>query len=224
MQINTKKLKVAGLVVFLVAMLVLAALSARWAISLGNPEKLEEFKDFAASFGVGGWIFVLAIQYVQIVIAFIPGGPIQIVAGALLGPWGGLAVCLSGTFLATITVFWLVSRFGHSIISLLVGKRDIGKYEFLNNESKLELLVLILFFVPGTPKDALTYLFALTKIKMARFMLLSTLARLPAMATSLVAGGSLASGHWVRAVVMFAIMTVISLIGLFIHDKIRRVE
>lgn len=217
-----KKLKITGFIIFLTATIIVTIIAARWVMSLQDPVKLEDFQNWIASLGFGGWILLFAIQYIQIVIAFIPGGPIQIIAGALFGPWGGLAVCLGGTLLATATIFYLVSKFGHRVISLFVEEREIGEYKFLSDENRLETLVLILFFIPGTPKDALTYIFALTKIKMPRFMLLSTLARIPAIVTSLVAGKSIASGNWVTALVMFITMTVISGLGFLLQRWLKK--
>lgn len=222
MRINRKALQLAGVIFFFSITIIITIVAGAWVISLRDPLKLADFQQWVASLGVGGWLLLLAIQYVQIVLAFIPGGPIQIVAGALYGLWGGFAICVTGTLLATATVFYLVSRYGHSVISLFVGEKDFGKYKFLYGENRLERLVLLLFFIPGTPKDALTYLFALTEIPMSRFMLLSTVARVPAMATSLVAGDSIVEGRWSRALVMFIIMTVITAVGYFVQRELRK--
>lgn len=217
-----KKLKIAGVVIFLIAMLIITVVASRWVISLSDASKLDEFQNWVSTLGFGGWLLLLAIQYVQIVVAFVPGGPIQIAAGALYGVWGGLAVCIGGTVLATSTVFFLVSRFGRPVISLFVEEKDMTKYKFLSNEKNLERLVLLLFFIPGTPKDALTYLFALTGIKLSRFMLLSTLARIPAMLTSILAGDNIVAGNWLRAGMMFIIMTAVAILGFLLQRFLRK--
>lgn len=194
--------------------------AARQVMALRDPQVLAQFQQTIASLGFGGWLILLAIQYVQIVVAFIPGGPIQIVAGALFGPVGGLATCLLGILLATATVFSLVSQYGHRVIALFVQEKELRAYKFLQDGKRLELLVLLLFFIPGTPKDALTYLFALTPIKMSRFLLLSTAARIPAALTSTLAGDSIMNGEWLRALVCFSLITVISFGGLLLHRQI----
>lgn len=199
-------------------------LAMRWMVALRDPQNLANFQQFISSMGFGGWVILLAIQYIQIVIAFIPGGPIQMIAGALFGPIGGLATCVLGMLLATSTVFSLVRRFGHRVINLFVGEKDVRQYRFLQDTNRLEFLVVILFLIPGTPKDVLTYLFALTPIPLRRFMLLSTVARIPAAMTSVLAGDSIAAGDWLKAVVYFVIIAVISLGGLVLHRKIMAVH
>lgn len=214
-------LKIAGIILCLLAAAIGTFFAARWVMTLRDPQKLADFQQLVSSLGFGGWLLLLAIQYVQIVIAFIPGGPIQIVAGALFGPIGGLATCVLGMLLATSTVFALVSRYGHRVIKLFLKEKEIKEYRFLKDAKRLESLVVILFLIPGTPKDVLTYLFALTPISLGRFMLLSTVARIPAALTSVLAGDSIINGEWLKAVIYFAVISVISLGGLVLHKKIK---
>ncbi|MDR2932403.1 MAG: VTT domain-containing protein [Oscillospiraceae bacterium] len=220
-----RKIKIFKIVVFVIFALIFAAatvVATLWVFSLREPDKLAAFQDMLSSLGIWGFFVLVVIQYVQIVIAFIPGGPIQIAAGALYGPLGGLVICLGGTFLASLTVFFLVKRFGSKVISFFVDEGDITKYKFLSDSKRLELLVVILFFIPGTPKDALTYLFALTPIRTGRFMFLSIMARLPAMITSIFAGDSITNGEWTQALVLFIIITVIGALGVLVHRKVIR--
>lgn len=218
---NIKRLvKIIGLILFVFILIAFTVVGLRWVWSLRDPEILDAFQQKIASLGAGGWFVLLAIQYVQIVIAFIPGGPIQIMAGALYGPWGGMAVCLAGTLLAASTVFAVVKRYGRRALALFVDEKEILRYKFLQDSKRLEVLVTILFFIPGTPKDALTYLFALTPLNLSQFMILSTLARIPAMLTSVLAGDSISNGRWLKALGLFAGITLISGLGLLLHRRI----
>lgn len=213
-------LNIVGLIIGAVALTAFTVAGIWWMLSLRTPDRLAAFQDMVASLGIGGWLLLLLIQYVQIVVAFIPGGPIQIVSGALYGPWGGLLLCLCGTLLATVTIFALVGRFGHKIIRLFVDEQESAKYAFLHDAKKLEQLTLALYFIPGTPKDALTYLFALTPIRVGRFLLLSITARIPGMLTSVLAGNSIMNGDYWRAGAYFLAITLLSGCGLLLHRKI----
>lgn len=212
--------KTLGLVIGGAALALFTAAGVWWMLSLRTPDRLAAFEDLVASLGIGGWLLLLAIQYVQIVVAFIPGGPIQLVSGALYGPWGGMLLCLIGTALATVTIFPLVRRFGQRIIRLFVDDTESDRYAFLRDAKKLELLVLALYFIPGTPKDALTYLFALTPIPAGRFLLLSIMARVPGMLTSVLAGNSVMNGDYLSAGLFFVAITLLSIGGLLLHRKI----
>lgn len=220
---GSKLLRWFGVLVGVAMTVTFTVFAVLWVLSLRDPERLQEFQEMLNSLGPGGWFILLGIQYVQIVVAVIPGGPIQIVAGALYGPWVGTATCLLGNLLATATVFYLVSRFGMRIISLFVDPKDLKVYRFLQNEKHVERLVILLFFIPGTPKDALTYIFALTPIRMKRFMLLSTISRIPAILTSVLAGDSIINGEWTKALVMFCIIAGISALGFVLHRWILKI-
>lgn len=191
----------------------------RWVLALKQPGNLELFQNQIASLGMGGWLVLFGIQYLQIVIAFVPGGPIQMIAGALFGPVGGMLLCLLGTMAATATVFALVKRFGRRILFLVVDEGDMAKYRYLSDTKRLERLALLLFFIPGTPKDALTYLFALTPMALGRFLLLTLLARTPAMLTSVLAGDSVISGEWLKAGLLFLGISAIAAGGFFLRKK-----
>lgn len=47
---------------------------------------------------------LLGVQILQIVIAVIPGEPVEIIAGAVLGTDDGLVICLLGCVIASITI------------------------------------------------------------------------------------------------------------------------
>lgn len=219
-RLQSKSVRIGLVVVCLAAVAAVTVLAGRWVLSLRDPEILLRFQELISSLEIGGWLLLLAIQYIQIVVAFIPGGPIQLVAGALFGPVGGLTVCLTGIFLATSTVFPLVSKYGHRVIRLFVKEKELTQYKFLQNNRRLEGLIFLLFLLPGTPKDVLTYLFALTPIPMSRFLLLSMVARIPAALTSVLAGDSVMNGEWVKALAYFVVITAISLGGLLLQRKV----
>jgi uncharacterized membrane protein YdjX (TVP38/TMEM64 family) len=192
----------------------------QWMPLLRDPAWLAEFQRVIASLGGAGWLILLAVQYIQIVIAFIPGGPIQILAGVLYGPLGGLATCVLGILAASATVFTLTKKFGRRVVALFIKKKEFTQYHFIQDESRLERLCFLFYLIPGAPKDALTYLFALTPIPLSRFLILSVVARIPAALTSALAGDSFAAGEWGRALAYFLGLTALSLAGLLLHRKI----
>jgi len=212
---KTNRPKILGLIVWGTIMLGCTAFGIWWMMSLHDPDVFATFQERIASLGIGGWLVLLGIQYVQIVLAFIPGGPIQIVAGVLYGPIGGLAVILVGIVLANATIFALTHRFGNRVLRLFVDEGDVSKYRFLNGKIRLTPLVLFLFFIPGTPKDALTYIFALTPLAFWWFTFLSITARLPGILVSVFAGNSIIQGAYRLAMILFACLALLGLLGYY---------
>ena len=209
---------IAGLIIVLLFWLGFAGLGLWWITSLGEPERMEAFRETISSLGIGGWFVLLVIQYVQITSALIPSGPIQVVGGALYGPWAGLGAFALGTVLGSATIFALVRRFGYGIIHLIIGEKNLLQYSFLNDSKRLNLLVAVLYLIPGT-KDILTYLFALTSIRWRNFILISMAVRIPQAVLLTFAGSSVMYGEWMKAAGLFIVFAVIALAGVVIKRR-----
>lgn len=186
---------------------------------LGTDEGRAEFKAWVDGLGFGGWLVSLGIQLLQIFVAFIPGEPVELLLGYLWGPWLGLLTCLVGIFIGTLAIFLLVRRFGMPFVRKIVGDDDLTKYKFLSNKNKLELTVFVLFFIPGTPKDALTYIAPIAPISPVKYLLIATFARIPSIITSTILGDSIAEGNYFLAIAVFVITAVISVVGIIFGNK-----
>lgn len=91
--------------------------------------------------------------------------------------------------------------------------------KLFNNPDKIELVLLILFLIPGTPKDLFTYVAGLLPIKPSHFFLISTFCRFPSVITSTFAGSNLADGNIMICIIAYVATFMISGIGLFIYKK-----
>ena len=96
------------------------------------------------------------------------------------------------------------------------------KFRFLQDEKKLEFWVFFLFLIPGIPKDMLTYIIPLTPMQGKQFILLATLARLPALAASVLVGDSLAEGRYRMCVIICAVIAVLVFAGYQLKNRIMK--
>ena len=188
--------------------------------NLENAEYREIFSGWVAGLGVKGLLILFGIQMLQIVVAVIPGGPVQLIAGAAYGTWGGLAILEAGCFAATMTVFFMVRKFGLPFVRRFFGEDVIGAWGFLSNEKRTALVTFILFLIPGTPKDTLTYLAPLSKLSLIQFTLISVIARFPAILSSTAMGDAAMQGKKILFFVVFGITAVIGILGIQFRDKI----
>jgi uncharacterized membrane protein YdjX (TVP38/TMEM64 family) len=208
--------------------LILAVLLALAVCVVSRPffAKLQEeayrqwFSGWISKLGLKGILILLGIQILQIVIAIIPGGPVELLAGAAYGGFGGLAICLAGCAAATMLIFPLVRRFGSPFVERFFGRKETAKFAFLRNTRNLSLVVFALFLIPGIPKDLLTYLVPLSGIGCARFVFISCLARTPAILASTLMGASVLEGRWRRLLLVFSIAVAAGLLGLFFGGRI----
>lgn len=215
-----RNLKTVYFVVFIIVLIGLTVLCVPLVNRLTSEEGRAQLEDFFSNNAILGVIVFLILQVVQVVVALIPGGIIQIIAGVAFGGVWGTVLSLVGVIIGTYIVFVIVRKLGSPIVEAFIDKKGIKQFSFLNDNKKLELAVFILFLIPGIPKDTLTYIAPLTKIKMPNFILLSTVARIPALVMSCVFGSSLGNGNIVTAIVMFSVIAVLGVVGILYRDKI----
>jgi uncharacterized membrane protein YdjX (TVP38/TMEM64 family) len=78
----------------------------------------------------------------------------------------------------------LARKFGVKVLELFFSRKQIESVSFLRSTKKLNWITLIVFLIPGTPKDILTYAAGLTRIRLSAFYVISSLARLPSVVSS----------------------------------------
>lgn len=174
----------------------------------------EGLRDYICSFGAASWLVFLSLQFLQVFIALIPGELLESVAGFAFAPLWGTILCYVGIALASTVVFLLTRRFGVKLVEVFISREKINQLRFLNTEKKRNLLMFLLFFIPGTPKDLLTYFVGLTDIRLGEFLLISLFARFPSVISSTFGGHLLGEGNYVGAVILYAITAAVSLLGM----------
>ena len=180
----------------------------------------EKFRDWVESRGNWGRLIFICMMVFQVLIALVPGEPLEIGAGYAFGAVEGTILCVIGVTLGSLLVFGLVRRFGIRLVEVFFDTGKIKKLKFLQNEKRLDLITFLVFFLPGTPKDLLTYFVGVTYIKLSKFILIVSVARLPSIITSTVGGSALGIGKYELAVIVFGVTIAASLLGLFIYNRI----
>lgn len=180
----------------------------------------QHFRSLVDSLGFLGYLLYLLIQIFQIIFAIIPGEPFEILAGYSFGAINGTILCLLGSVIGSSIVFWLVRKFGIKFVELFFSKEKINSAKIFKDKSKTYFLTFILFFIPGTPKDLLSYVAGLTNIKFAPYILISTIAKIPSIVTSTIGGNAMGNSNLIFAIVIFTLTGIISITGILIYNKI----
>jgi len=181
-----------------------------------------ELKEKINSSGFLGFLMLFGIQFAQIFLVIIPGEPIEVFAGLCYGSlWGTIFIMISSVIITSI-IYILVHIFGRKFILQFVEHKRLRKIQnskVFKNPKTIRFIIFILFFIPGTPKDLLTYIAALLPIKPLDFIIISTLARFPSVVSSTLAGASLLSGNWKLSLMIYGITFLIVAIVIIIMKK-----
>lgn len=195
---------------------------------LGTPEGQQAFQTRINDSGFLGVLMLFGLQFAQIFLFIIPGEPIEILAGVCYGSlWGTVFVMVSAAIISAF-IYVLVHKLGRKFIYDFASKEKIEKIEnnkVFQNPKTIRFLIFILFFIPGTPKDLLTYIAALLPIKPMEFIIISTIARFPSIISSTWAGASLLEGNWqvslgIYGVTFLIVAIVVLIMRRFDKDKI----
>lgn len=192
-----------------------------------KPEGKENLKIEIQQNGPNGILLLLGLEAAQIFLPILPGEPIEILAGMCYGTFGGLIFIMLSVFIVTAMIFFMVRKFGRDFVYTMVSKEKIQKIEnskLFTHPKQIEYIMLILFLLPGTPKDLLTYLAGLLPIKPSRFIVIATLARLPSIISSTYAGATLINGNWKIGLLMYVGIFVVVGIAILLAKKFDKTE
>ena len=184
-----------------------------------------EFKNKLDGMGAGKFWILFALEIAQILLVVLPGEPLEILAGMCYGTIGGTIFIMATVCLTTTIVFLLVRKYGRAYVEEFFSKEKIDKIEnskFFKDPKNIEIIMTILFIIPGTPKDLLVYIGGLLPIKPVRFILISTFARFPSVITSTLMGASLLNGNITMSIIIYIATFLLTLIFIFIVDKFDR--
>lgn len=220
MDIKNKKIKIIITVIIISICAVIIYLLLPFVKLLYTEEGRVLLDEKIKSYGILAPLIFIAIEILQIVAAFIPGAPVEIMGGAIFGTLWGIIFSFVGVFTGTVIVFYLVRIFGKPLVQKVFPKEKFENHRLLSNEKRLSTIIFILFLIPGTPKDFLTYISALTDIKPSKFLIITAVARTPAMACSVIMGNSFFEGNIKIGAILLGVIIVLSIAGYFIKTKL----
>ena len=218
-------IKFVGLLCFLAMIGLVGYYIVRFIIDVQDSDNLIE--GLATSIRDAGWsgvLICLGMQFIQIVVAFVPGEIVQAVIGLVYGTVVGGLITLVGALISSIFVFYLVRWLGAPFVQGMLGKQEGRRaaaiQRFLSNHKRLNATVFILFLIPGMPKDVLTYLVPLTPMRPAEFFVLSTIARAPAIFATTFVMEALLNQDYLACAIVAGLFGGLGLIGIMFNMKI----
>ena len=225
---RSKKIKILKISIFILVIAIFAyETHALFPImkNIATQEGRMEFREKILQSGWQGMVMLFGLELAQIILAILPGEPLEILAGMCYGSIGGAIFLTISVFLTTIILYYAVKKYGKSLVYEFCSKEKIDKIEksqIYNNPNKIEIILLLLFFIPGTPKDLLTYIGGLLPIKSSHFILIATFARFPSIISSTIVGNSIIHGKWTNLIWVYLLtflLVVVMILLIHIFDK-----
>lgn len=209
----------------LVLALIVLALFLALGLLAGEPllrfvSEPEQFRAWVSERRVLGALAYVGMVILQIVVAFIPGEPLEIAAGFAFGALEGTLLCLLASALGSVLVILLVRKWGVRLAELFFTREKLDDLSFLRSSPRRTLIFAIIFIVPGTPKDLLCYYAGLTDIRLPLLLAICTLGRIPSILTSTLGGDALGARSYSSAAIVLAVTLLISALGVILYRRI----
>lgn len=212
--------KFAGLIAFLVLMAVIVIIAWPYITDVFTEGGVERLVERVQNAGWMGVFVLLGMQFLQVVVAFIPGEVVQLAAGLMYGPVFGSILILIGCVISSSVVYFLVHKLGAPFVQGMVSTEHLEKFRRFEESGKLDVIVLVLFLIPAMPKDVFTYIVPLTSMDYKRFIILTTAGRIPGVVASTYMASGFASGEIVGPIVVLVVVAIIAVIALIFREKI----
>lgn len=213
---------VAKRIAVIAALIVLAAAITALCLRFG-PDALAfvadapRFRSWIDEAGIAGSLAFVGANVAQVVIAFLPGEPLELAAGYAFGFWEGTALCLLASALGTTAVMAIVRTFGVRAVNLFFPVEKIRSVRWIADARRFELLLFLCFLIPGTPKDLLTYAAGLTDRPVGRIVAITTVGRIPSVVSSTLAAGALGDGNYLAAGIVAALAIALAGAGVALY-------
>ena len=180
----------------------------------------ERFRAWVDSSGFVSRVIFVGMVVFQLIIALIPGEPLEMGAGYAFGAVEGTILCIIGCVIGSALVFLFAIRISIKLVEVFFPREKIRSLRFLQDSRRLDLLTFIVFFIPGTPKDLLSYFIGLTDMKLGTWLFITAVARIPSIVTSTVTGDALGLKDYQFALIAFGVTLALSLIGILVYRRL----
>ncbi len=187
-------------------------------------ENPQMFREFVEEHYILGILIMFFMFVIQVILALIPGGLLEVACGYAFGSVIGGIIAVAGIMTGSALTLLLVRKFGQKFAELFYTKEKLESISILKDKRKRNALVFFVFFIPGTPKDLLTYVVGLTDMSIPMYLLLTGIARTPAILISTIGGDALGVENYVHGLLFLGGLALVSGIGVLIYRKIHKKE
>jgi uncharacterized membrane protein YdjX (TVP38/TMEM64 family) len=179
----------------------------------------KEVKRFLVRSGPYAPLAFIILQALQVVLAPIPGEATGFLGGMLFGTWLGFVYSTIGLTLGSALAFGLGHWLGLPLVRRLVPNEVYHKFDFLASTGG-ELVTLILFLIPGFPKDYLCFILGVSPLPFRTFLVLTTLGRMPGTWLLSVQGAKVGGGYYVEFAVFLTVAAAAAFLGYIYRDAV----
>lgn len=171
---------------------------------------IDKFKEY----GIYALIAIGFIQAMLILITFIPAAPLQVIAGLVLDNYiAAFIAIMAGIFFGNLLMYLIVRKFNTA--NDYYKKQENKQLTTLienTEEKKLSKKVIFLYFLPVISYGLISFTCANSKMKLRKYILITTLGPIPSVILSIYLGGLIVDSnlflYLILALVVLTFLTI----------------
>jgi uncharacterized membrane protein YdjX (TVP38/TMEM64 family) len=154
-----------------------------------------------------------------VVVAPVPGGAVEFLGGYLFGVEAGFIYSMIGLLIGSWFAFSLARVFEKWAVEKFVSEQTLKKFDYLIGHEGV-ILSLLLFLIPGFPKDALCYILGLTPMHLGIFLIISTIGRIPGTLMATLQGAKAFDHQYKAFMILMGVSALIIFVFYIYHERI----
>ena len=143
-------------------------------------------------------IILYIIIVIVVVVTGLPiGQVVNFTGGLIFGVALGYGLSIGATAAATFIAFHIARYLGKDFVVMIFKEKNVSKFIDLMESSKAYVAIVLIYLIPGFPKDAFTYAAGLTRLHALPFTITAAASRSPGMLATLLFAGFLRDGNYI---------------------------
>ena len=185
---------------------------------MSDPEQLKQQVQAA---GIWGPLVFIAFQFLQVVVAPIPGQAVGVLAGALFGVFWGTLYTMIGAFLGFTAIFYVSRKLGRPFVERFVSTEHLEKFDYLTKRSGPFVFFLI-FLLPAFPDDIICYIAGLSAIPIRTLVGVSLAGRFPGYLVLALVGAGMAAADAKLVIGVVSLLVLVAALGVWQRKRIEQ--
>jgi uncharacterized membrane protein YdjX (TVP38/TMEM64 family) len=166
-------------------------------------------------------IVFIVLQALQVVLAPIPGEVTGFLGGWVFGTGLGFIYSSIGLALGSMLAFGLGRWLGLPLVRRFVSEQVYHKFDFVARTGG-EVVTLLLFLIPGFPKDYLCFLLGVSPLPFGTFLVIAAFGRMPGTWLLSIQGAKVGSARYTEFVIFLTIAATAALLAYIYREDIHQ--
>ena len=181
----------------------------------------EKLIEFISHFGSWAPFVFFIIQFIQVLVAFIPGNVTGLVGGMLFGMIWGAVISSVAIFFGSLLMFMVGRKYGKKLVLRFVDEETIKKYEPRLSGKKAKTALLMIYLIPLLPDDAICLIAGLTDLDLKAYTVIVLIGRIPSVIITNTIGAGIYSEHMTLIIIISVIYYIAVFFIYWYFDRIK---